>query len=72
MHPRWVPRGLTDITAIELWDFLKNCSVSLCGEKVEVKPRYRELAYRLGIDITATGELYGDMAMIIINNLLKE
>jgi len=71
LDPRWVPRGLTDVSAQELWDFMNNCSLSLCGEKVEVKPQYRPSAYKLGIDITADGHLYGNMAQIIINNLVK-
>ena len=71
LDPRWVPRGLTDVSAQEMWDFMNNCSVSLCGQKVAVKPNYRQIAYRLGIDITAEGELYGDMANVVLNNLLK-
>ena len=71
MHPRWVPRGLTDVSAQELWDLMKNCSVSLCGSNVTVKPQYIPLVYKLGIDITAQGELEGDVAQLIINNLLK-
>ena len=71
MDPRWVPRGLTDVSAQEMWDLMKNCSVSLCGSNVTVKPQYKPIVYKLGIDINAQGELEGDVANLIINNLLK-
>ena len=71
MDPRWVPRGLTDVTSIEMYDFMNNCSVSWDGSTVIVKPEYREIAYRLNIDIDANGNLLNDVAQLIINNLLN-
>ena len=71
LHPRWVPRGLTDVTAQEMWDFMKNCSLRLDGVGVQVAPRYLELAYRLNLDVDTNRHLIGDCSQLVIDNLLK-
>ena len=65
MDPRWVPRGLSDVSAAEIYDFMKDCSVSLCGSKVNVSAKYKDIVHRLNIDIDSDGNLEGDVSNLV-------
>ena len=70
MAPQYIAH-FADVSAAELYDLMKNCSVSVSGQEVIVPTAYRKTVYRLNIDIDANGALQGDKAQVLINNLLK-
>ena len=66
--------NFTDVSAKELYDFVKNLDISMCEGKVIIPPRYLEIAYRLNIDVILENGNYilaGDNSKVLLNNLTK-
>jgi len=70
IDPRFVA-NFADISAIELFTMMSDSKVSICEGSVIIPDKYREIIYRLNIDIDKEGKIYGDKSKVLINNLAK-
>ena len=70
MSPRFIAH-YENVSATELYGLMNNCSLSICGEDITIDKSHRITVYKLGIDIDTKGNIYGEKAQVLINNLLK-
>lgn len=70
MAPEYVAH-FTEVSAEELYELIQNCSISVCKGKATIPERYRNTVKKLTINITKDGEISGDKAKVLLNNVLK-
>lgn len=68
MHPKYCAR-FSDVSASELHSLMKNTTV--LEKSINVAYSYRNTIYKLGINIDKNGNIYGDKAEVLIDNLLN-
>lgn len=70
MAPEYVAH-YSDVSALELYDLMCNCSLLPCKTKAMVAAPYRNIAKQLTIDIDIDGVISGDKSNVLLNNLSK-
>jgi len=70
MAPEYVAH-YSDISALELYELMSNCSLLPCKTKAMVAEPYRDIAKQLTIDIDVDGIISGDKSNVLLNNLSK-
>ena len=70
MAPEYVAH-YSDVSALELYDLMCNCSLLPCKTKATVAAPYRNIAKQLTIDIDIDGVISGDKSNVLLNNLPK-